>query len=95
MPSFTTRVELHDAGAEEYERLHEEMEACGFSRTITSTADGVTYHLPDAEYDIGGDLTKSQVLGRAREAASQVVRSFSVLVTQSNGRTWHGLRKAE
>ncbi len=35
MAAFTTRVELHSAGYEDYETLHAAMEAEGFSRTIT------------------------------------------------------------
>ena len=93
MASFTTRVELHDANDDDYEKLHEKMEAKGFSRTITSD-EGTTYHLPPAEYDYSGDVTRAQVREKAKSAASLVMSSYSVLVTESNGRTWHALKKA-
>jgi hypothetical protein len=93
MPSFTTRVELHRATGEDYERLHLAMEKRGFSRTITSDK-GVRYDLPTAEYDrSGSSLTRAEVRDDAKAAASSVTKSYSVLVTESNGRTWHGLEK--
>lgn len=66
----------------------------GFSRFITSD-DGQTYHLPTAEYDRSGDLTRSQVLSQARAAANSTGRDNAVLVTESKGRTWNGLQKVE
>jgi hypothetical protein len=67
------------------------MEKRGFSRTITSDK-GVRYDLPTAEYDrSGSSLTRAEVRDDAK--ASSVTKSYSVLVTKSNGRTWHGLEK--
>lgn len=92
MATFTTRVELHEASYEDYERLHSTMEAEGFSRTITSS-DNVTYHLPTAEYNRSGNLDRDQVLESAKRAASKTQRRYAVLVTESDGRKWHGLEK--
>ncbi len=90
MPSYTTRVELHDATSEDYTRLHHAMEERGFVRTITSSK-GVTYHLPWGEYDFSGSQTRAEVLGMAEEAAGSARRKYEVLVTQSAGRSWSGL----
>ena len=68
MPSFTTRVELHQATYEDYENLHAAMERVGFSRTIKS-GDGITYHLPTAEYDKSSNFTRAQILDQAKAAA--------------------------
>jgi hypothetical protein len=92
MSSFTTRVELHQANYQDYENLHAAMSAAGFSRLITSD-DGVTYHLPTAEYDRSGNFTKSEVLAQAKAAANSTRKSNAVLVTESAGRTWNGLTK--
>ena len=92
MASFTTRVELHDAGSDDYETPHVAMEAEGFSRTITSD-DNVRYHLPTAEYSRVGSATRAQVLESAERAASRTNKKYAVLVTESNGRTWTGLGK--
>jgi photosystem II stability/assembly factor-like uncharacterized protein len=92
MPSFTTRVELHQATYQDYENLHSAMSEAGFSRYITSD-DGNTYHLPTAEYDRSGILTRSQVLSQAKAAANSTGKSNAVLVTESAGRTWNGLTK--
>ncbi|WP_146093376.1 DUF2622 domain-containing protein [Xanthomonas pisi] len=90
MPSFTTRVVLNDAEWEEYEELYEYMAAEGFAKTITS-GQVVTYKLPDAEYDYRGNLTKENVLKKARSAAQRTGKRHSVLVTESVGRTWDNL----
>ena len=89
MANFTTRVELHDAVRGDYNTLHERMARQGFSRTIVG--DSTRYQLPTAEYNLSGQLTKQQVLNKAKAAAGSVKSSYEVLVTKSNGRTWYGL----
>jgi hypothetical protein len=90
LATFTTRVELHKAYEDDYEVLRAAMEQRGFSRQITSD-DGVTYHLPTAEYNYSGSKTRSRVLELAKEAASETNKKYAVLVTESNGRSWSGL----
>jgi hypothetical protein len=93
MPSFMTRIELHDGSYDEYQILHQAMAAEGFERTITSD-DGVTYHLPSAEYYRTVELTRQQVLEAAKRAAGKTRKSFAAIVTESRGSTWNGLKKA-
>jgi hypothetical protein len=93
MTSFTVRIELHDADWKDYDKLHTEMIGQGFVHTIES-GDGIVYELPPAEYNFEGNLTKSEVLDRAKTAADRTNRKNAVLVTESNGRTWRGLSKA-
>lgn len=70
------------------------MEEHGFARTITS-GDGNTYCLPDAEYAFEGDATAKQVVDIAKQAVGSLGElDFGVIVTESKGRTWFGLRKA-
>jgi hypothetical protein len=66
------------------------MEQKGFSRQITSD-DGITYHLPTAEYNYSGSKAREQVLELAKAAASETNKKYAVLVTESNGRRWSGL----
>lgn len=94
MTAFTVRVELHDGEPSDYETLHEEMEARGFSRTITSDK-GITYHLPEAEYSIDGDLTIDEVLDRAKAAATATRKKFGILVTEATRQKWTGLDKVK
>lgn len=89
---YTTRVELHYATDDDYESLHDAMAREGFSRQITSN-DGVTYHLPTAEYNYEGNRSRSQVLDAAKRAANTTGLKYAVLVTESDGRTWSGLQK--
>lgn len=44
MSDFTIRVELHNADSDDYEALHEKMNAKGYKKEITT--DGKTYKLP-------------------------------------------------
>lgn len=93
MAQFTVRVELHDADLDEYEVLHGAMEGNGFSRLITSR-DGDLYHLPWAEYDCQGSLTNAQVLKSAKAAADITGKKYAILLTESSGRSWYGLKRA-
>ena len=90
MLSYTTRIVLYDANRDDYERLHQYMEAVGFARTITSE-DGKKYQLPDAEYDFSGKEKRDEVLIKAKVAAAATTKKYSVLVTESAGRTWFQL----
>lgn len=91
MASFTTRVVLHDADYQDYKNLHAEMAARGFVQTVTSD-DGIVYELPDAEYNYVGVATRAQVLDKAKASATAVRKKYAVLVTESNGRSWTGLK---
>jgi hypothetical protein len=93
MAKFTTRVQLNgNPSWDDYNNLHAAMRRKSFSQAITSD-EGVEYHLPHAEYDREANMTRSQVLAAAKEAATPVWDDFSVLVTESDGRTWHNLKK--
>ena len=94
MSRFTTRVELHRADENDYERLHEEMAAEGFERTITDDK-GNTFHLPPAEYNwVGNEDDQHVILRKAKEAATRTGRRHEILVTKSAGRTWDNLTPA-
>lgn len=93
MAEFTVRVELHGAEWEDYDVLRAEMEAEGFAATVSGTG-GAAYELPAGEYACSGELTRRQVLARARRAADRTAFSYAVLVTESAGRAWSGLDPA-
>lgn len=93
MARFTIRVELHRATEDDYDQLHAAMEDQGFSRYVTST-DGITYHLPTAEYSIESDSSALSVLESAKSAAASTRRGYEVLVTKSAERRWYNLEKA-
>jgi hypothetical protein len=93
MPSFMTRVELHNATAADYEKLHEAMQAAGFLRVVRDV-DGKWYHLPTAEYDRTGDYTTSQVLAHAKRAANSTGKSSGVTVGKYVELCVNGLKEA-
>lgn len=94
MARFTARVELHDAVISDYEKLHHAMAAQGFTHTIVDDTTGLTYLLPPAEYNFIGPFTRDQVIERAELAAASTYKSYSILVTPSEGRIWVGLQQA-
>lgn len=94
MTSHTVRVELHDADDDDYEDLHAAMAERGFVRWIKDK-DGNKYQLPTAEYNLpSSSLNRSQVRDRAEEGAKSVKPKPTpwVLVTESDGRSWSGLK---
>ena len=93
MARFTTRVQLNGyADEDDYTNLHAAMRSEGFSRFIEN-GDGKVYHMPHAEYNRVGDVTRDQVLKDAKTATSSVWSDFEILVTEGT-RTWHGLKEA-
>lgn len=89
MSEFIVRVELHDAEPADYNLLHEAMEQARFLRSIRAT-DGIWYDLPTAEYFWRRPGGVDLVMDRAKRAADQTGRSFSLLVTEwSNGGSCH------
>jgi hypothetical protein len=92
MARFITRVELHGAANDDYEVLHEAMEAEGFRRTITS-GDGTVYHLPTAEYYWETPRTREEVIEAGKRAASKTEKEFGIIVTEAKVSSWSGLPK--
>ena len=87
---YTVRVELHRAGSDDYDLLHEFMEAEGFLRYIVDD-DDARHQLPTAEYNISSNGGRVSILKRAKQAALQTGKQYMVFVTESNGRTWWNL----
>ncbi|MGH3429145.1 MAG: hypothetical protein ACRDQZ_16520 [Mycobacteriales bacterium] len=94
MARYTVRVELHRHQPGDHDVLHAEMAAQGLERTIADSS-GKVLHLPTAEYNFDGSVEdRQEILRRAQSAATNVVRPFEILVTQSAGRTWLNLKPA-
>ncbi|MBS0308237.1 MAG: DUF2622 domain-containing protein [Proteobacteria bacterium] len=92
MANFVVRIELHDATWQDYQKLHQAMELSGFSRTIVG-ADGIHYELPPAEYHFPeSGLNGVQVHDRAKAVANSTGRINTIVVTESKGITFSGLR---
>lgn len=91
MNVFITRVELHGAQEGDYEVLHAAMANAGFHRIMSQ--DGVSYHLPTAEYIVHSNLGAAGVRDTAQQAANTTGKSSWVLTIQSAGMAWN-LQKA-
>lgn len=90
MAKYTVRVELHNATWQEYVDLAKSLAARGIVDVIRAD-NGTLYKMPPAEYNYEGPMTREQVLQTTKACAAGVVASYAVLVTESNGRVWHGL----
>lgn len=91
MAKFIVRVELHTAGARDYDVLHEAMQQSGFRRDIMGS-NGIQYDLPTAEYYLMGEYTAEAVREAARLAAVSTGKAVAVLVTQGTRLVWTGLQ---
>lgn len=96
MARFMVRVVLHDAADDgrDYDKLHEAMERAGFGRTIRSD-DGVTYHLPPAQYRLDAVSTVEEVRGLAFRAAGATGLKRGVFVSEVRCSAWQGLKQAK
>jgi hypothetical protein len=95
MNRFTVRVELHNAAATDYERLHEAMRLAGFTRTISWDSENITYRLPWGEYNYTKESESNAVLSLAKGVAATVSQSFEILVTPAGGpRAKYNLKRA-
>ncbi|PIF45465.1 hypothetical protein CLU96_2470 [Chryseobacterium sp. 52] len=95
MAKFMTRVELHDEN--DYEILHREMEAEGFSRIIEDDKTKKKYHLPPAEYYYKDYTTRSkdEVCKKAVRAVLKTNKKYSIVVTKSAGIKGVGLEEVK
>jgi hypothetical protein len=97
LASHTVRIELHEADEADYASLDEAMTEEGFVRWVVG-AGGVKHRLPPGEYNlIDSDLYQSTILAQAQETAGAVKPepTPSIVVTESAGRIWSGLKRWE
>lgn len=87
MPTFITRVELHQASAKDYSVLHAAMTDLKFHRYICDDR-GVKFTLPTAVYYSYGDLRVEQVRDLAQRATSSTGRPSWILVTEYKSAAW-------
>jgi len=90
MSDFMTRIELHGATREQYDRLHVSMRAAGF-RTAVFGTDNNWHQLPTAEYHYSGPDSIEAVRAAAARCAAAVGTRYWVLVTKYDQCCWQGL----
>ena len=88
MPSYTIRVELHDATWSDYTNLAARLAQHGISDVVTSDA-GHRYEMPPAEYNYDGALQLRDVYAKVDAVAKASGRRYHLLVTESAGRLWN------
>jgi len=91
MANYMARVELHQAGREDYERLHASMQQRGYLREMTGE-DGAIYQMPLGTYFVTNTSAMLHVaLNAAVDAAKDIGKSAAVIVTDWNAARWTGL----
>jgi hypothetical protein len=92
MNSFNTRIELHGANYQDYVSLHSYMAQEGFTTTIRGD-NGITYHLPTAEYNLSANCTIAEALAKAQRAAQKTQKRFAAVVAEYTRSSWVGLEQ--
>lgn len=94
MAKFMIRVELHDAGPEDYNILHDAMQDVSIYRVIEDTTTGIYYALPRGQYHYTGTInTRQVIIDLAKIAIRKTNCSFEIVVTESKGSLWDGLEE--
>jgi homoaconitase/3-isopropylmalate dehydratase large subunit len=94
MASYTTRVELVNPDASDFDLLHQEMRDKQFYRALSYC--GTWHDMPDAEYDRTTNLAMVDVYNDGIAAAQAVInnkpisdkqqkKDFYILVTKADG----------
>ena len=81
MTDFTTRIELQDAGPDDYTALDAAMTGANFSKTVRS-ARGQEYRLPHGTYfSQAFGMSATDVRNLAASAASRTGRRYDIVTT--------------
>ncbi len=94
MPYFTIRVELETLNQDAFSVVEQQLAQSNFINYIESE-DGTKYLLPQGEYRLFGEFTLQNVLDYTILATNQFIKNCKILVTESNGTAWTGLKKAD
>jgi hypothetical protein len=95
MANYMARVELHQSGPEDYERLHASMQQRGYVREMPGE-DGVIYRLPTGTYFVTNTSAMLHVaLNAAVDAVKETGKRAAVIVTDWSTARWAGLAESE
>jgi hypothetical protein len=90
MSNFTIRILVHEDNSSSADELNKAMEVYGFKRKISSDS-GNVYILPPGEFSYSGDIDRKTLLEKVKASVGQIGKRYSVLITESKGRTWYNL----
>ena len=92
MARFISRVELHHAAYDDYEKLHTEMAKQGFLRVIQGS-DGKTYQLPTGDYYGQGSVTLEVAYKAVCDAVDRTGKAYEVIISETSASRWIGLKQ--
>lgn len=89
MPHYMVRVELFGAGADEYERLHANMDAIGIKREVVFTG-GVRHQMPAGTYYGSNALDVTSVRDRVQRFANPLSphKNAAIFVCEAKENQW-------
>jgi hypothetical protein len=85
--NFIVRVELHGAGSETYEKLHNDLLAKGLVNFVIAH-DGSRYLLPSATYSYSGNFAVDAVREWLQVLIAAVHANYWVFVCEAAGTSW-------
>ncbi|RPE01213.1 hypothetical protein BBB56_10090 [Candidatus Pantoea deserta] len=93
MPVYDISIELRGQvdAAGDYRRLREAMNNSGFRHSITDN-DEKCYWLPRDVFTYQGSMSSQELMERVYDLLTDFVPAPGVMVTESVGRAWRGLR---
>jgi ribosomal protein S8 len=93
--SFTIRIELHrDATSNDYQQIKKMLKANGFIKTVKDT-EGNSFHLPSYEYCYTGAISREALLEKVDTILKGNLAKYAILITESAGLSWIGLKSRD
>lgn len=87
-------VELHNASSEDYKKLQSALYDINIYRVIKNIETGKFYVLPRSCYQYVGDISNIELMRSYVENAIKTVsHKYELVITQSLGASWAGLRE--
>ncbi|WLG54036.1 hypothetical protein PSH77_15170 [Pseudomonas extremorientalis] len=89
MANYLVRIELFEATADNYDRLHANMDALGIERTVRYS-NGNLYQLPTGTYFGPSNLDTAALLAKIKAFATpqSPKKEPSIFLAQVNGSEW-------
>lgn len=89
MPHYMVRVELFGASADDYERLHANMDALGIEREI-AFAGGIKHQMPSGTYFGPSSMSAESVRDRVKRFANPLspLKEAAIFVCEAKNGEW-------
>lgn len=96
MGSFNISIELRGEvdAAGDYRHLRDRMNENGFKHSVSDKA-GIAFRLPRDEFTFSGYTSRQELLDKVYGVVSEFIPEPGVMITESAGRIWRGLKEID